>query len=441
MTIRIDNPSSGDSASMDTSNLVPYLGATSDLNLGTNNLIVDTNILYVDAASDKVGIGTSTPTQTLDVVGNVKIRAPYLYFTDANGTEDNYALYYESGSPGKLNVRDNSAGINRFTISGANVGIGTVSPLSLLHVNGIITASAITCGTLQGLLAGTGGTVFSIGSTGGAGQVLTADGDNTYSWSSLTTASHNAVTIDTGGSDGGLSVDAEQVLSLALATTGVVSAYTPITVTGLRQMFGGAAVVELTTGILYAQSPLITSGLMTLPSTAGTISLTTGILTVNAPLTTSGLTIIPGTARTIGITTATLTFSAPITTSGQISVAGPAATISLSSITTLNTKSFHVYYPANAATYNVWKVPAAVTLKAVHCMVKGGTSVTGALYEADANGINCTTATVAAAIVSGNDTASNLVNATIDSADYINWITTATSGAVTGLTCSFDYTK
>jgi len=213
----------------------------------------------------------------------------------------------------------------------------------------------LTLGTYQGLLAGTGGTVFSIGSTGGAGQVLTADGDNTYSWASLTTATHNAVTIDTGGSDGGLSVDAEQVLSLALATTGILGVSAPLNTDTTRYVFGGAL------------------------------------------------------------------------------------NLSLSSITTLNTKSFHVYYPANAATYNVWKVPADVTLKAVHCMVKGGTSVTGALYEADANGINCTTATVAAAIVAGNDTASNLVNATIDSADYINWITTATSGAVTGFTCTIDY--
>ena len=41
-------------------------------NLGTNNLIVDTNTLYVDAASNEVGIGTATPGAKLHIVGIVK---------------------------------------------------------------------------------------------------------------------------------------------------------------------------------------------------------------------------------------------------------------------------------------------------------------------------------------------------------------------------------
>lgn len=47
------------------SNYVPYTGATSDVNLGANNLIIDTDVLYVDSTNNRVGIGTSSPTGKL----------------------------------------------------------------------------------------------------------------------------------------------------------------------------------------------------------------------------------------------------------------------------------------------------------------------------------------------------------------------------------------
>jgi hypothetical protein len=47
-------------------NLVPYVGATKDVDLGNNNLIVDTNTLVVDSTTHCVGIGTPTqPTAPL----------------------------------------------------------------------------------------------------------------------------------------------------------------------------------------------------------------------------------------------------------------------------------------------------------------------------------------------------------------------------------------
>jgi hypothetical protein len=55
----------------DLSGLVPYAGATDDLDLGANNLTVDTNVLFVDAVNDRVGIGTTAPTEKLEIDGNL----------------------------------------------------------------------------------------------------------------------------------------------------------------------------------------------------------------------------------------------------------------------------------------------------------------------------------------------------------------------------------
>jgi hypothetical protein len=55
----------------DLSGYVPYTGATDDVDLGANNLTVDTNTLFVDSVNDRVGIGTTTPASELDVDGTI----------------------------------------------------------------------------------------------------------------------------------------------------------------------------------------------------------------------------------------------------------------------------------------------------------------------------------------------------------------------------------
>jgi hypothetical protein len=55
----------------DLSGYVPYTGATQNLNLGANNLIVDTNTLYVDSVNHRVGAGTTSPNSLLQVAGAI----------------------------------------------------------------------------------------------------------------------------------------------------------------------------------------------------------------------------------------------------------------------------------------------------------------------------------------------------------------------------------
>jgi len=55
------------------STLVPYSGANQNVDLGENNLIVDTNTLFVDSANNNVGINTTSPNYPLTVNGNVSM--------------------------------------------------------------------------------------------------------------------------------------------------------------------------------------------------------------------------------------------------------------------------------------------------------------------------------------------------------------------------------
>jgi len=51
-------------------NYVPYTGATKNVDLGAHNFSVNTNTLFIDSANHRVGIGTTTPQNKLNVVGD-----------------------------------------------------------------------------------------------------------------------------------------------------------------------------------------------------------------------------------------------------------------------------------------------------------------------------------------------------------------------------------
>lgn len=79
------------------------------------NLTVDTNVLHVDATNNRVGIGNTTPTVTLDVTGTAQVSSHLAVNGDL--VIDTNVLFVSSNTN--------------------NVGIGTTSPDALLSVNGV----------------------------------------------------------------------------------------------------------------------------------------------------------------------------------------------------------------------------------------------------------------------------------------------------------------
>jgi hypothetical protein len=198
-----------------------------------NNLNFDANTLFIDAANNRVGIGTNTPEQALHVLkasaGAVTADAGSIAVFEGGGNNhisiltpdsqtgglvfgspadnygsylswnhDNNALKLATANPdGYMQLlTNNEAEAVRITSSG-NVGIGTTAPAEKLTVSGNISAN----GTLSA--TGTGNNYFAgnVGiKTSTPGEALTVSGNISANGNIIANGSLSATTIFTTGS-------------------------------------------------------------------------------------------------------------------------------------------------------------------------------------------------------------------------------------------------
>jgi len=119
--------------------------------LVSNGLTVDTNTLYVNSTSNRVGIGTTSPSQTLGIVGSISagnsagnheislsrtISSPSLIKLQAHSNEPK--IMFGTNGVGTYGLRfadDSDNVLMKLTTSG-KLAIGTSAPERELHVAG-----------------------------------------------------------------------------------------------------------------------------------------------------------------------------------------------------------------------------------------------------------------------------------------------------------------
>jgi len=132
------------------SDIIPSADTQYDVGIGGNrwrdgifsrNLTVDTNTLYVDAANDRVGIGTTGPLAPLDVAGGAAGDRTLLYLGEP-GDHTYGFVFRNSNTDGVLKLYSLAASVQStnpvmsWSRPTGNVGIGTAGPSAKLHVYG-----------------------------------------------------------------------------------------------------------------------------------------------------------------------------------------------------------------------------------------------------------------------------------------------------------------
>jgi len=110
-------------------------GSANNLLFGTNNI----ERIRIDS-SGNVGIGTGSPTETLEVAGDVLIKDGSNDVNIYLGN-DNYGFGIDY-STGDISIKTNNA-TRIAVLNGGNVGIGTTSPTGLLTVEGVTSSNTV----------------------------------------------------------------------------------------------------------------------------------------------------------------------------------------------------------------------------------------------------------------------------------------------------------
>jgi hypothetical protein len=165
--------------------------------------VTDANLFFVDASTNRVGVGTSSPAQLLDVRGDAQIgqtgqnslnirssagSGQFIYFTE-HAIADRWLLGSSAGS-GDLVARSGaynfSTGSERLRITAAGlVGVGTSSPVTTLTVKGPTNGNVVTL----------------FGSSGdSARKLVISNSDNDNDWDiDANRGTYGALSLSTGG--------------------------------------------------------------------------------------------------------------------------------------------------------------------------------------------------------------------------------------------------
>jgi len=136
------------------SGYVPYVGATTTLNLGANNFIVDTNTFFVDASTNQVGIGTASPASKIQIdSGNATASAIKFTAGTTTGTTSTDGFDIGISTTGAAEIRQREAQAMLFFTSNVNyMSLASNGPTLTLdsQANNSVNAGTIIFRTLNG---------------------------------------------------------------------------------------------------------------------------------------------------------------------------------------------------------------------------------------------------------------------------------------------------
>lgn len=174
------NPSFTGNISLDGPTVVNDSGADSDFRVEGDG---DANLIFADASTDRVGIGTNTPSVKLDVNGDSSLNGAVV-INEAGADKD---FRVEGDTDANLIVADASADA---------VGVGTSTPGSKLDVKGTLRLSGSSSGYV-GLApaSAAGSTTYTLPSTdGSSGNALVTNGSGVLSWAAAGISASSANT-------------------------------------------------------------------------------------------------------------------------------------------------------------------------------------------------------------------------------------------------------